>query len=162
LEKSISILNQVQPGLPSFFGDEEKFQGLFELLLKDEIVRLPGRNQIVLSARARSGKEPELEIEIRDDGPHWPTEAIVSVFDPLSLGTKNPQEFSINLMACHFIVHQYGGRIQVTNHERRGVIFTVTLPLRAKTESLPADEETFIATVLINEAFWQRILAGQN
>jgi two-component system probable response regulator PhcQ len=162
LEKSISILNQVQPGLPSFFGDEEKFQGLFELLLKDEIVRLPGRNQIVLSARARSGKEPELEIEIRDDGPHWPTEAIVSVFDPLSLGTKNPQEFSINLMACHFIVHQYGGRIQVTNHERRGVIFTVTLPLRAKMESLPADEETFIATVLINEAFWQRILAGQN
>ena len=65
-------------------------------------------------------------------------------------------------MACYFIVHQYGGRIQVTNHERRGVIFTVTLPLRAKMESLPADEETFIATVLINEAFWQRILAGQN
>lgn len=162
LEKKITVLNQVEPELPSLIGEEEKIQGLFELLLKDEIVRLPARSQIVLSARAPSGKEPELEIEIRDDGPHWPTEAILSVFHPLSLGSRNPQEFSINLMACYFIVHQYGGRIQVRNQERRGVIFTVTLPRRAKMDSLAADEETFIATVLINDAFWQRILAGQN
>jgi two-component system probable response regulator PhcQ len=63
LEKNISILNQVQPGLPPFIGEEEKFQGLFELLLKDEIVRLPGRIRSCSAHAHGPGKNQNLKLK---------------------------------------------------------------------------------------------------
>jgi K+-sensing histidine kinase KdpD len=125
-------------------------------------MRLPAGSQIFVSARLESGKDQEVEIQVKDDGPRWRKKALRSVFDPFSLRTTNLQEFGINLIACYFIVHHHGGRIEVRNREGRGVIFTVTFPLRSKMSSPAEGEEDFIATVMMNDAFWERILAGQN
>jgi two-component system, probable response regulator PhcQ len=161
LQKSITVFNQIPPGLPPLVVEEEKFQCLFDLLLKDEIMRLPAGSQIFVSARLGSGKKQEVETEVGDDGPRWPKEALRSVFDPFSLRVTNPKEFG-NLIACYFIVHHHGGRIEVRNREGGGVIFTVTFPLQPKMSSPAEEEEDFISTVMMNDAFWERILAGQN
>jgi K+-sensing histidine kinase KdpD len=125
-------------------------------------MRLPVGSQIFVSARLGSGKKQELETEVGDDGPRWSKEALRSVFDPFSLRTTNPQEFGTNLIACYFIVHHHGGRIEVRNREGRGVIFTVSFPIQPKMSSPAEGEEDFISTVMMNDAFWERILAGQN
>jgi two-component system probable response regulator PhcQ len=161
LQKSITVFNQIPSGLPPLVVEEEKFQCLFDLLLKDEIMRLPAGSQIFVSARLGSGKKQEVETEVGDDGPRWPKEALRSVFDPFSLRVTNPKEFG-NLIACYFIVHHHGGRIEVRNREGGGVIFTVTFPLQPKMSSPAEEEEDFISTVMMNDAFWERILAGQN
>jgi two-component system, probable response regulator PhcQ len=161
LQKSITVFNQIPPGLPPLVVEEDKFQCLFDLLLKDEIMRLPAGSQIFVSARLGSGKKQEVETEVGDDGPRWPKEALRSVFDPFSLRVTNPKEFG-NLIACYFIVHHHGGRIEVRNREGGGVIFTVTFPLQPKMSSPAEEEEDFISTVMMNDAFWERILAGQN
>jgi two-component system, probable response regulator PhcQ len=161
LQKSITVFNQIPPGLPPLVVEEEKFQCLFDLLLKDEIMRLPAGSQIFVSARLGSGKKQEVETEVGDNGPRWPKEALRSVFDPFSLRVTNPKEFG-NLIACYFIVHHHGGRIEVRNREGGGVIFTVTFPLQPKMSSPAEEEEDFISTVMMNDAFWERILAGQN
>jgi two-component system probable response regulator PhcQ len=161
LQKSITVFNQIPPGLPPLVVEEEKFQCLFDLLLKDEIMRLPAGSQIFVSARLGSGKKQEVETEVGDDGPRWPKEALRSVFDPFSLRVTNPKEFG-NLIACYFIVHHHGGRIEVRNRQGGGVIFTVTFPLQPKMSSPAEEEEDFISTVMMNDAFWERILAGQN
>jgi two-component system, probable response regulator PhcQ len=160
--KSIKIINQIPAGLPLLMVEWEKFQRLFDLLLKDEIISLPAGSQIFLSARLRSRKEQEIEIEVRDDGPPWPEAALDSVFDPLSLHIGNHQEFGINLMACYFIVYHHGGRIDVQNRKGQGVTFKLTFPLRYKMASLAEEENSFVNTVLINDALWEKILAGQN
>ena len=162
LQHKITVFNQVPLDLPALVVEEQKFQHLLDLLLKDEIARLPAISQVFVSARLRSGKTQKVEIQVKDDGPRWSKEALRSVFDPFSLRIINLQEFAINLIACYFIVHHYGGTIDVRNREPRGVVFTVTFPIRPKMFSPAEGEEDFITTVMMNDVFWEKILAGQD
>jgi two-component system probable response regulator PhcQ len=160
-QNGITVVNQIPPGLPPLLVEREKFQRLFDLLLKDEMISLPPGHHVFLTARLVSEGEQELKIELRDDGPGLPREALRSVFDPFSLRIGNQHEFGINLMACYFIVYHHGGRIDVQNQEGQGVTFTLTFPLRPQTASPAEDEEAFITKVLINDAFWERLVTGE-
>ncbi len=159
LENGITVVNKISPGLPPLMVEWEKFQRLFDLLIKDEIMSLPPGSHIFLNAHLCSGEE--VEIQVRDDGPGLPREALRSVFDPFFLRIGNHQEFGINLMACYFIVYHHGGRIEVQNLEGQGVTFTLTFPLRPKMASAADEEEAFITKVLMNDAFWDRLIAGE-
>jgi two-component system, probable response regulator PhcQ len=161
LQNGITVVNKIPPGLPPLMVEWEKFQRLFDLLIKDEIISLPPGSHIFLNAHFRSGEDQEVEIQLRDDGPGLPSEALRSVFDPFSLRIGNHQEFGINLMACYFIVYHHGGRIEVQNLEGQGVTFTLTFPLRPKIASAAEEEEAFITKVLMNDAFWDRLIAGE-
>jgi two-component system, probable response regulator PhcQ len=161
LQNGITVINQIPPGLPPLMAERQKFQRLFDLLLKDEIMSLPPGSHIFLSARSHSGEEQEVEIEVKDDGPGLPREALRSVFDPFCLRRNNYQEFGINLMACYFIIYHHGGKIDVQNQEGQGVTFTLTFPLRPKMASAAEEEEAFITKVLMNDAFWERLIAGE-
>jgi two-component system, probable response regulator PhcQ len=161
LQNGITVVNKIPPGLPPLMVEWEKFQRLFDLLIKDEIISLPPGSHIFLNAHLRSGEDQEVEIQLRDDGPGLPSEALRSVFDPFSLRIGNHQEFGINLMACYFIVYHHGGRIEVQNLEGQGVTFTLTFPLRPKIASAAEEEEAFITKVLMNDAFWDRLIAGE-
>ena len=162
LQNGITVVDRIPTGLPTLTVEPEKFQRLFDLLLKDEIISLPPGSHIFLSARPGSGEEQELEVEVRDDGPGLPREALRSVFDPFFLRIGNSQEFGINLMACYFIIYHHGGRIAVQNQEGQGVTFTLTFPVRPKIVSAAEEEEAFISKVLMNDAFWERLIAGQH
>jgi two-component system, probable response regulator PhcQ len=161
MQNGITVVNKIPSGLPPLMVEWEKFQRLFDLLLRDEIISLPPGSHIFLSAHLRPGEEQELEIQVRDDGPGLPREALRSVFDPFFLRIGNHQEFGINLMACYFIVYHHGGRIAVQNQEGQGVTFTLTFPLRPKMVSAAEEEEAFITKVLMNDAFWERLIAGE-
>jgi two-component system probable response regulator PhcQ len=162
LQHRITVINQIPSGLPALFVEREKFQCLFDLLLRDEITNLPAGSHIVLSARTRLESEQEMEIEIEDNGPGLPKEALRSIFDPFFLRTGNYEEFGINLMACYFITYHHGGKIAVKNQPGQGVTFTLTFPLKPKMISPAQDEEAFITKVLMNDAFWERVIAGPN
>jgi K+-sensing histidine kinase KdpD len=162
LEKNIAVVNKIPPRLPALMVEQEKFQHLFDLLLKDEIIRLPAGSHIFMSARPSPTKKQEVEIEVSDDGPRWPREALRSVFDPFLVRINNPQELGINLVGCYFIVYQYGGRIEIRNRQGRGVTFMLTFPLRPQMASAAEVEQDFITMVLMNDALWERILRGQN
>ena len=41
LQNGITVMNQIPAGLPPLLVEREKFQRLFDLLLKDEIISLP-------------------------------------------------------------------------------------------------------------------------
>jgi two-component system probable response regulator PhcQ len=161
LQNGIAVVNQIPTGLPPLLVERQKFQRLFDLLLKDEIISLPPGSHVFLSARSGSEEEPEVQIELRDDGPGLPRDALRSVFDPFCIRMGNHHEFGINLMACYFIVYHHGGKIDVQNQEGQGVTFTLTFPARPKVISHAEEEEAFITKVLVNDAFWERLIAGQ-
>src|SRR5271165_7361115 len=83
--KKITIEHNVPGDLPALMADRPKFVRLFELLLGDELVSLPAGSHITITARVSpesTAARPEIEIELKDNGPGLPQEALRVIFDP--------------------------------------------------------------------------------
>ncbi|MCL5099380.1 MAG: hybrid sensor histidine kinase/response regulator [Candidatus Omnitrophica bacterium] len=162
-EKNITIDNQVPDNLPPMTVDRPKFSRLFEFLLKDETVSLPPGSRITFRIRSvPSVSEPDgaIQLEVQDNGPGLPQEALRSIFDPFYLRGNNPQEFGIYLMACYFIVYHHGGSIEVRSEAGKGVAFLFTLPLKPIPHRFKDTCDDFLAKVVLNDALWEKLLSG--
>jgi two-component system probable response regulator PhcQ len=159
--KNITIRNEIPDSLPLLHVDKPKFDRLFELLLKDEVVSLPAGGEIVLSGSPILGakdNEADVEIQLRDNGPGLPKEALRLIFDPFVVRSDSPMEYGINLMACYFIVHHHGGRIEATGGEGHGTTFTIRLLKNPNLPSPAEENQQFLQKVLLNEALWEKLL----
>ena len=101
-----------------------------ELVLREELANLPEGARVTFSAEVKQGDVPEIRLEISDNGPGLPPEALQFLFDPFMVRTDAPSEYGIHLMACFFIVHHHGGRILATSDPGKGTVFTIHLPLK--------------------------------
>lgn len=128
--KKIEVTNLVPDDLPLLTGDRAKLQRLLELVLREELANLPEGAHVTFSAEAVNADVPEIRLEIRDDGPGLPPEALQFLFDPFMVRTDSPSEYGIHLMACFFIVHHHGGRIQAASDPGQGTVFSIHLPLK--------------------------------
>jgi two-component system, probable response regulator PhcQ len=160
--KNICIENNVPETLPQLKVDRPKFHRLFELLLKDELASLPEGSRVSLSARMLNGAgAPEqVQIEITDNGPGLPQEALRLVFDPFVVRSDNPMEYGIHLMACYFIVHHHGGKIEAHSVPQQGTTFTIRMPADPNL-SPPADADgEFLQKVVLNDALWEKLISS--
>lgn len=162
LQNGIIFIDQIPEGLPKLSVERHKFEHLFDLLLKGEVISLPAGSRVFISARSRFDKHEELDIQIRDDGPGLPKGAFRAVFDPSFVHSNDFGDFAINLMACYFIVYHHGGKIDVQSEDGHGVTFTLTFPVHPKIVSSAEEQETFITKVLMNEQFWKKLISGEN
>jgi two-component system probable response regulator PhcQ len=160
-EKNIGISINLPSSLPTLMVDEPKFRRLFELLLRDEAVTLPAGSRIEISARAETfeGKE-SVVVELQDNGPGLPKEALRLIFDPFVVRSDSPLEYGINLMACYFIVHHHSGRIEARSEEGHGTTFILRLPCNPNAGGLVHQNEEFLNKVLLNETVWEKLLAN--
>jgi len=125
----IQVEDLLKDDLPVVIGDKAKLRRLMELVLREELASLPEGARVTFSAEAIPADVPELRLEIKDDGPGLPPEALQFLFDPFMVRTDSPSEYGIHLMACFFIVHHHGGRIQAASSPGKGTVFTIHLPL---------------------------------
>ena len=125
-------------------------------MLKDEIVSLPERSVITVSA---SPEADGVKIELRDNGPGLPQEALRLLFDPFVVRSDSPLEYGINLMACYFIVHHHGGRIEARTEQGRGTTFSLHLTTNPE---IPTQEngQQFLEKVLRNEQLWEKLISA--
>lgn len=153
--KNITVKNNIPDSLPPLLVDKPKFDRLFELLLKDEAVSLPAGSRVTLTATASSDR---IELQVRDNGPGLPQEALRLVFDPFVLRTDAPMEYGINLMACYFIVHHHGGKIEATSEAGQGATFNLRLPFNSNRPANGSDKDLF-QKVLLNESLWEKLVS---
>lgn len=161
--RGIRLECDIPDTLPPMLVDKPKFIRLFELLLKDELVSLPSGTKITISAKALEETAPkrrEVQIEIRDDGPGLPEEALRVIFDPFVVRTDSPQEYGISLMACYFIIHHHGGRIEARNAEPHGTLFTLRLPVDPNQPQFSEDNREFLQKALLNDAVLDKLIAS--
>jgi two-component system probable response regulator PhcQ len=158
--RRIEVVNQIPDSLPALRVDRPKFQRLFELLLKDELAMLPAGCRILLLAELSGGAKPEIVFRLTDNGPGLPQGALSVVFDPFVVRGGAPSEYGINLMACFFIVHHHGGKIEAKNLPGRGTTFTIRLPLQPERAEPTTDETAFLQKALLNENLWEKLLAS--
>ena len=111
--KKVSVEINIPENLPILTVDKAKFVRLFELLLKDEIVSLPEGSRVQISAVLAEGSGGQrINVSVRDNGPGLSEETLRNIFDPFNTRSESPSEHGINLMACYFIVHYHGGKIE--------------------------------------------------
>jgi two-component system probable response regulator PhcQ len=159
----IQVQNRIPASLPMLMVDRPKFCRLFELLLKDEIASLPPGSQVTLSAELTNGAHPgleEVQVQVTDNGPGLPKEALRLVFDPFKLRKDSPVEYGIHLMACYFIVHHHGGRIEARSEEGRGTTFAMRLPINPNQAAPPQTEPEFLHKALLSETLWENLISS--
>ncbi len=162
--KQLQVENRVAPDLPSFNVDKPKFSRLFELLLKDEIASLPPGSKVILSAQLLDGgpaEKRQIQIQVSDNGPGLPKEALRLVFDPFVVRSDSPMEYGLHLMACFFIVHHHGGRIDACSEQGQGTTFTLRIPVNPDLAPPPSPSDTeFLQKALLSDALWQKLLVA--
>jgi two-component system probable response regulator PhcQ len=159
--RKIEIENKIPDSLPTLRADKSKFSRLFELLFKDELAMLPAGSKISLTAELQNAAaKPEIVLKISDNGPGLPQEALSVIFDPFVVSGAAPSEYGINLMACFFIVHHHGGKIEAKSQPSGGNTFTLRLPLNPEPAAASPDETVFLQKALLNEGLWEKLLAG--
>ncbi|MEJ0090537.1 MAG: response regulator [Limisphaerales bacterium] len=159
--RKIEVENLIPDGLPLLHADKPKFYRLFELLLKDELATLPAGSKISFTAELQNaGTKPEIILRLSDNGPGLPQEALSVIFDPFAAGGSVPSEYGINLMACFFIVHHHGGKIEAKNQPGRGNLFTIRLPVNPEPAPTSSTESDFLQKALLNEGLWEKLLAS--
>ncbi len=125
--RRIEVDNQIPGSLPPLRVDKPKFDRLFDLLLRDELAMLPAGSRITFTAELQG---QEIAVFLTDNGPALPQEALRVVLDPFVVTSGKPSEYGINLMACFFIVHHHGGKIEAQNLPGGGNRFILRLPLQ--------------------------------
>jgi two-component system probable response regulator PhcQ len=159
--RRIEIENKIPDSLPALQVDQPKFYRLFELLLKDELAMLPAGSRITFSAELqKAGAKPGIVVQISDNGPGLPQEALRVIFDPFVVRGSVPSEYGINLMACFFIVHHHGGKIEAKSQPGHGTTFTLRLPLKSEPAAPSQGEAEFLQKALLNESLWEKLLAS--
>jgi two-component system probable response regulator PhcQ len=160
--RQITVTNLIPDSLPAIHVDAPRFRKLFPLLLRDELSHLPEKSIIRVEASLidEPGGRPEIQILINDNGPGMPHHAILSMFDPFLMRKQMPQEFGVLLMACYFIVHHHGGRIDVRPAENQGLTFNIRIPIQPQAPSSADQGEEFLVRAMTNERLWERLLAS--
>src|SRR5215472_7335565 len=163
--RNIQVQNQVPDSLPALNVDKPKFHRLFELLLKDEIASLPSGSLIRFSAELHNGTQREkqlVRVQMTDNGPGLPKEALRLVFDPFVVRSDTPMEYGIHLMACYFIVHHHGGRINARSENGNGTTFTLRLPVNPEQVPTPPQSDTdFVQKVVLNDSLWEKLVSTE-
>jgi two-component system probable response regulator PhcQ len=161
--KNIQIKNEVPDSLPAMKVDKPKFYRLFELLFKDELATLPAGTEVTVKAELSNGSgRAGVLIHVTDNGPGLPQEALRLVFDPFVVRSDSPMEYGIHLMACYFIVHHHGGKIEARSEHGRGTTFTIRLPLDPDSIPVTGEGDTeFLRKVLLNDSLWEKLIASE-
>jgi len=158
--RRIEVESRIPDSLPALKVDKPKFRRLFELLLKEELSTLPADRRVSFSAELADGAKPEIVVQITDNGPGLSQDALRVVFDPFVIRDSVPSEYGINLMACFFIVHHHGGKIDAKSQPGHGTTFTLRLPLQPERAVTPPGESDFLQKALLNGELWQKLIAG--
>jgi len=116
---------------------------------------LPAGSRITFSAELQG---QEIAIQLTDNGPALPQEALRVVLDPFVVTSGKPSEYGINLMACFFIAHHHGGKIEAQTLPGTGNCFTIRLPLIPGTVMPSSNDAEFLKKALLNEGLWDKLI----
>jgi two-component system probable response regulator PhcQ len=155
--RRIAVENRIPDTLPALRVDGPKFQRMFDLLFQDELAMLPAGSQMIWTAELQGA---EVALSLTDNGPALPQDALRVVLDPFVVTRGTPSEYGINLMACFFIVHHHGGRVEAENLPEGGNRFTFHLPLNPETATATADDADFLKRTMLNENLWEKLLSS--
>jgi two-component system sensor histidine kinase KdpD len=119
---------RVPEDLPPVSLDYVEIDQVLSNLLENAARHTPPGTAIVVSAVIQG---PEVIVEVSDDGPGVPEDALDRVFEPFFRGSSGgaPRGTGLGLAVARGLVEAHGGHISVRNRPEGGAVFRFTLPL---------------------------------
>jgi len=138
----VAVTIEMEEDLPMIEADHHQLSQVFTNLLTNAFEALDGRGKISISCvtgaidddPAFAGLQPPTPtviVEVADDGPGLPHDAMDKIFDPFF--TTKPQGSGLGLAIVRKIVNAHDGRIDVSSVPGAGTRFRVTLPVKSAT-----------------------------
>jgi len=158
--KSISVEIAVPETLPAIMADKAKFARMLELLIKDEIISLPEGSRLTVSAEMSAEKAETVRLIVRDNGPGLSQEILQTIFDPFNARSDSPTEHGINLMACYFIVHYHGGKLDARSTPE-GTEFVIEVPVMPTRTAVSSDNAELLQKIRRTDELWEKLLAAR-
>lgn len=157
--KCIAVEIEIPESLPELTVDKAKFARMLQLLIKDEIVSLPEGSRLKISAACPQAGQ--IRISVRDNGPGLSQEILQTIFDPFNARSDSPSEHGINLMACYFIVHYHGGRIDAQSAPGEGTEFIIEVPLTPDRPVVSPENAELLQKIRRTDQLWEKLLTAK-
>jgi two-component system sensor histidine kinase KdpD len=119
---------RVPEDLPPISLDYVEIDQVLSNLIENAARHTRPGTSIVVSATVGDG---EAIVEVSDDGPGVPDDALDRVFEPFFRGPSGatPRGTGLGLAVARGLVEAHGGRISVRNRPEGGAVFRFTLPI---------------------------------
>jgi signal transduction histidine kinase/CheY-like chemotaxis protein len=128
---NVVTVDALAAGLPSVFADPHQLQQVvLNLIINAEqaMVSAHGRGTLVVRTWQESERDAVL-LEIADDGPGIPEEALGKIFDPFFTTKEVGKGTGLGLTVAYAIVQDHGGRINASSSSSApGASFRIELP----------------------------------
>ena len=125
---NINVTTEFDPRTPLIMGDEHQLDQVFlNILINAEYMMsiTNGGGNLKIGIGRRSDI---VFISFEDDGPGVPADVLPKIFDPFFTTKEVGKGTGLGLSICYGIVHEHGGKIQVTSNAGNGATFAVELP----------------------------------
>jgi PAS domain S-box-containing protein len=135
--KKLSVVVNVQEGLPIIDADSDRLRQVFWNLLANAIKFTPADGCVEIAARRQND---ELTIEFTDNGQGIDPAFLPFVFDSFRQGDGSPTRahggLGLGLAIVRFVVESHGGTVEASSEGTgRGARFTVRLPVVVRRRS---------------------------
>ncbi|MBM4274408.1 MAG: GHKL domain-containing protein [Deltaproteobacteria bacterium] len=126
--RNIDVQTDYDQELPAITSDSTQLQQVFLNILNNAIDAI-GKDGEILIRTSFIAKNNALAIEISDNGPGIPKDALNKIFDPFFTTKEVGKGTGLGLSISYSIVEKLGGRMMVASHEGMGTTFTIYLPV---------------------------------
>ena len=128
--KNIQLHLDLARDLPSVQCDPAQIEQVILALVMNAIAAMPDGGNLSLSSR-KCASNPQVQIEVKDDGTGIPPELMSQMFEPFFTTKKRGHGLGLGLAISRTIVERHQGNIKVESEPGYGTRFTLTLPLEA-------------------------------
>ena len=156
--RRIEIENRIPDSLPPLRVDKPKFCRLFELLFKEELAMLPAGCRITLSAELQHEGKPEIVVQITDNGPGLPEDALRAVLDPFAAQRQRAVRIWHSPDGLFFYRASSWRKNRSHSQPGSGTTLTLYLPLQPE-PAAPTGDTVFLKKALLNENLWGNLIA---
>jgi two-component system, NtrC family, sensor histidine kinase KinB len=140
-EKTVRLVQDLQPDLPPLRADEQQISWVITNLVTNALKYTPSGGTVTVAARHDAGG---IRLEVKDTGVGIPAEYLDKIFDRFvqvkQRSDTTPGSVGLGLAIAQEIVHMYGGRIWAESEVGRGSVFTFVLPVRTALSIAAASE----------------------
>ena len=142
--KQVRLIRQIDPGVPSIFGDLDRLKQVAWNLLSNAIKFAPQNGRVEVRLREA---HPDCELVVEDNGPGIAPEFIPFMFEPFrqadSSTTRTHKGVGLGLAIARSLVEMHGGTIAASNSKipnQTGAVIATRLPRQGVLASVTASD----------------------